>query len=71
MEGGRERGRGKGGVEGEVEGEGMRERERWRPATNLRLSNQPHPMILRMRVFVQKSYILVYGGISYFLPPFF
>ena len=49
----------------------MRERERWRPATNLRLSNQPHPMILRMRVFVQKSYILVYGGISYFLPPFF
>ena len=69
MEGGRERGRGKGGgVEGEVEGEGMRERERWRPA---RLSNQPHPMILRMRVFVQKSYILVYGGISYFLPPFF
>ena len=59
---GREGGREREG-EGEGEGEGMRERKedsltgqirterkRWRPATNLRLPNQPHPMILRMRI---------------------
>ena len=70
MEGGREDGERKRG-DGEGEEEGGREKEGDEKVETCYESEPAPPDDLAHAHLCENSYILVYGGISYFLPPFF